>query len=118
MAKSKHSLSETQIAKRIKEGRGSDSGVDYSPWVRVDEVPSLGRSRHVYSHLSKRIHHLLSDLEFAVFLPLDNNSSVTECEIDPVAKTNIDWLYVVKRELELGDKVHTASSMFKAVVTV
>lgn len=205
MAKSKYSLSEAQIAKRIKEGRGSGSGTDYSPWVRVDEVPSLGRSRQVYSHLTKRIHHLLSDLEFAVFLLLDNNPSVTdireqfplirddtrdiarennllhpanngvdtvmssdfmvdstdksepkfvlqakytdnlgdartiekleierrywkqkelpwylvtEREIDPVAKANIDWLYVVKGELESGDKVLTASSlsMFKAAV--
>ena len=205
MAKSNYSLSETQIAKRIKGGRGSGSGTDYSPWVRVDEVPSLGRSRQVYSHLTKRIHHLLSDLEFAVFLLLDNNPSVTdireqfplirddtrdiarennlphpanngvdtvmssdflvdstdksepkfvlqakytdnfgdartiekleierrywkqkelpwylvtEREIDPVAKANIDWLYVVKGELESGDKVLTASSlaMFKAVV--
>jgi len=206
MAKSKYSLSETQIAKRIKEGRGSGSGADYSPWVRVDELPSLGRSRQVYSHLTKRIHHLLSDLEFAVFLLLDNNPSVTdireqfplirddtrdiawennlphpanngvdavmssdflvdsrdksvpkfvlqakytdslddartvekleierrywkqkelpwylvtEREIDPVAKANIDWLYVVKGELESGDKVITASSlaMFKAALS-
>jgi len=205
MTKSKYSLSEAQIAKRIKEGRGSGFGTDYSPWVRVDEVPSLGRSRQVYSHLTKRIHHLLSDLEFAVFLLLDNNPFVTdireqfplirddtrdiawennlphpanngvdavmssdflvdsrdksvpkfvlqakytdslddartvekleierrywkqkelpwylvtEREIDPVAKTNIDWLYVVKGELESGDKVTTASSlaMFKAAV--
>ncbi|MRJ44276.1 Tn7 transposase TnsA N-terminal domain-containing protein [Idiomarina loihiensis] len=78
MAKSKYSLSEAQIAKRIKEGRGAGSGTDYSPWVRVDEVPSLGRSRQVYSHLTKRIHHLLSDLEFAVFLLLDNNPFVTD----------------------------------------
>ncbi len=49
MANSKYSLSEAQIAKRIKKGRGSGSGADYSPWVRVDEVPSLGRSRQVYS---------------------------------------------------------------------
>lgn len=205
MAKSKYSLSEEQVAKKIKEGRGSGSSTDYSPWVRVDEVPSLGRSRQVYSHLTKRIHHLLSDLEFAVFLLLDNNPSVTdireqfplirddtrdiarendllhpanngvdmvmssdflvdstdksepkfvlqakytdslddarivekleierrywkqkelpwylvtEREIDPVAKANIDWLYVVKGELESGDKVLTASSlaMFKAAV--
>jgi hypothetical protein len=47
MAKSKYSLGEGQIAKRIKEGRGSGSGADYSPWVRVDEVLSLGRSLQV-----------------------------------------------------------------------
>ena len=31
-----------------------------------------------YSHRTKRIHHLLSDLEFAAFLLLDNNPSVTD----------------------------------------
>ena len=78
MAKSSYSLSEAQVAKRIKDGRGAGSGQAYTPWVRVDEIPSLGRSRQVYSHLTKRIHHLLSDLEFAVFLLLDNNPAVTD----------------------------------------
>lgn len=78
MGKTTYSLSEAQIAKRIKDGRGAGSGQAYTPWVRVDEIPSLGRSRQVYSHLTKRIHHLLSDLEFAVFLLLDNNPAVTD----------------------------------------
>lgn len=198
MGKTTYSLSEAQIAKRIKDGRGAGSGQAYSPWVRVDEIPSLGRSRQVYSHLTKRIHHLLSDLEFAVFLLLDNNPAVTdireqfplrrndirelaselqlkhpanngidhvmssdflvdtrdrsepkfvlqakyvdslndsrtveklelerryweqkevpwylvtEREIDAVAKENVDWLYVLKGELETQDKVETQINM-------
>lgn len=78
MGKTTYSLSEAQIAKRIKDGRGAGSGQAYTPWVRVDEIPSLGRSRQIYSHLTKRIHHLLSDLEFAVFLLLDNNPAITD----------------------------------------
>ena len=78
MAKSKYVLTETQIIKRIKEGRGAGRLSNYKPWLYVNEVPSEGRSQRVFSHLTGRIHHVLSDLEFAVFLLLDHNSAVTD----------------------------------------
>ncbi len=67
MAK-KYGLSDTQIKKRIKEGRGSGRDSNYLPWVKVNEVPSLGRSHRVFGHKSQRTHHLLSNLELSVFL--------------------------------------------------
>lgn len=130
MAKSKYSLSDAQIAKRIKERRGSGSGTDYNPWVRVDEVPSLGRSRQVYSHPANNAVDMVmssdflvdstdkSEPKFALQAKYTDNLGdartiekleierrywkqkelpwylVTEREIDPVAKANIDWLYV------------------------
>ena len=78
MAKSNYLLTEKQIIKRIKEGRGSGRVSNYKPWLYVNEVPSEGRSQRVYSHLTGRIHHVLSDLEFAVFLLLDYNTAVTD----------------------------------------
>ncbi|MFM2621803.1 TnsA endonuclease N-terminal domain-containing protein [Vibrio owensii] len=78
MAKSKYVLTEKQIIRRIKEGRGSGKLSNYKPWLYVNEVPSEGRSQRVYSHLTGRIHHVLSDLEFAVFLLLDHNPAVTD----------------------------------------
>ncbi|GAA6171262.1 TnsA endonuclease N-terminal domain-containing protein [Colwellia sp. KU-HH00111] len=78
MAKSKYVLTEKQIIKRIKDGRGTGRVSNYKPWLYVNEVPSEGRSQRVYSHLTGRIHHVLSDLEFAVFLLLDYNSAVTD----------------------------------------
>jgi hypothetical protein len=78
MAKSKYVLTENQIIKRIKEGRGVGKLSNYKPWLYVDEVPSKGRSQRVYSHLTGRVHHVLSDLEFAVFLLLDHNSAVKD----------------------------------------
>ncbi|MGJ0638193.1 TnsA endonuclease N-terminal domain-containing protein [Xenorhabdus bovienii] len=78
MVKSKYVLTEKQIIKRIKEGRGSGRLSSYKPWLYVNEVPSKGRSQRVYSHLTGRIHHILSDLEFAVFLLLDHNPAVTD----------------------------------------
>jgi len=78
MAKSKYVLTEKQIISRIKEGRGSGKLSNYKPWLYVNEVPSEGRSQRVYSHLTGRIHHVLSDLEFATFLLLDHNPAVTD----------------------------------------
>ena len=78
MAKAKSSFSEVQIARRIKEGRGQGYGKDYLPWLTVQEVPSSGRSHRIYSHKTGRVHHLLSDLELAVFLSLEWESSVLD----------------------------------------
>lgn len=78
MAKSKYLLTERKITKRIKDGRGVGRLSNYKPWLYVNEVPSEGRSQRVYSHLTGRIHHVLSDLEFAVFLLLDHNPAVTD----------------------------------------
>lgn len=71
MAKSQSGLTEIQIAKKIKEGRGQGSGTTYRPWLRIHEVPSQGLSHRIYSFKTKRTHHLLSNLELGVFLTLD-----------------------------------------------
>jgi hypothetical protein len=68
MGRSQQSLSELQIARRVKDGRGQGVGKNYTPWLYVQDVPSEGRSHRVYSHKTGRIHHLLSDLELAAFL--------------------------------------------------
>lgn len=68
MATRKRDTSDTAIAKKKKQGDGQGSGSSYKPWITVHDVSSTGRSHQVYSHKSKRIHHLLSDLEKYVFL--------------------------------------------------
>jgi hypothetical protein len=79
MGKSKQYFTETQIQRRIQQGFGLGQGKDYKPWLRVQDVPSLGRSHKIYSHRTERVHHLLSDLERAVFLILDWKT--TTCDI-------------------------------------
>lgn len=55
MGRSQQSLSELQIARRIKDGRGQGVGKKYTPWLYVQDVPSEGRSHRVYSHTTGRI---------------------------------------------------------------
>ena len=78
MARKNYFLSEKLIEQRIKDGRGQGYGEKYQPWLRVQDVPSDGRSHRIFSHKTKRIHHLLSDLELATFLLFDWSESVLD----------------------------------------
>lgn len=71
MAKRNYSNSELKTQKWVKEGRGSGHGSDYKPWLTVRDLPSEGRSHRIFGHKSQRTHHLLSDLELAVFFVLE-----------------------------------------------
>ncbi len=73
MVKNKYSASEAKYKRWIKEGRGQGVGSNYQPWITVRDVPSDGRSHRVFGHKSQRTHHLLSDLELAVFLSIEWN---------------------------------------------
>ena len=70
--------SEKQQEKWIKEGRGSGEGSLYKPWITVRDIPSSGRSHRVYEYKSKRTHHLLSDLELAIFLLFEWNERISD----------------------------------------
>lgn len=67
MGRKNYALTEATYAKFAREGRGAGEGADYLPWIRVDEVPSRGRSHRVWCHLTGRAHHFLSDTEFLAF---------------------------------------------------
>ncbi|MCD2449837.1 TnsA endonuclease N-terminal domain-containing protein [Methylicorpusculum oleiharenae] len=78
MARKSYGTSEVKFQKWIKDGRGSGRGIEYKPWITVRDLPSEGRSHRIFGHKSQRTHHLLSDLELAVFLLLEWHSEVIE----------------------------------------
>ena len=78
MASRKLGNSEAKNSKWIKEGRGSGQNSDYKPWITVRDLPSDGRVHRVFGHKSQRTHHLLSDLELAVFLLLEWHQDVIQ----------------------------------------
>lgn len=71
-------LTQAQIDKRFKEGRGQGHGPDYKPFIYTRDVSSLGRSHRLPGSKTRRLHHLLSDLELAIFLTLNRSSHVTD----------------------------------------
>ncbi|NOU93771.1 heteromeric transposase endonuclease subunit TnsA [Paenibacillus sp. LMG 31456] len=78
MAKFKYAVDENTIAKRLKEGRGSGTGSAYLPWIRVHEVPSIGKSSIRSSWKTEREHHFLSNLEAMYFYLLEWDDSVVD----------------------------------------
>ena len=68
MGRSRYKWTESKIWKFVKEGRGQGAGADYLPWLRVSDVPSKGFSHRIWGELTHRVHHLLSYLEYLVYL--------------------------------------------------
>jgi hypothetical protein len=57
-----------QDTKRLAEKRGTGSGKDYVPFIKVGEFSSSGESIRVKSRVAKRIHHFHSGIEFSAFM--------------------------------------------------
>lgn len=51
------------IDKKIKEGRGIGTGDEYKPWIKIQDVPSPGRSSRFKGIITERQHETLSDME-------------------------------------------------------
>jgi hypothetical protein len=69
---------EADINRHISNGFGSGAGISYKPWLRVQDVPSLGHSRKVHGVKVDRTHHLLSNLEHAAFLASEFSEEVVD----------------------------------------
>lgn len=62
---------EKKIERMEAEGRGEGHHKDYQPWIEVADISSLGRSRRIWSPTTERVHHLLSDVEYRLFVALE-----------------------------------------------
>lgn len=78
MASRKLGNSEDKNIKWIKEGRGSGQHAVYKPWITARDLTSGGRVLRRFGHKSQRTHHLLSDIELAVFLLLEWHQDVVQ----------------------------------------
>lgn len=75
MAKRKRSIN---IEKMIKEGRGQGIGSEYKPWIKIQDVPSLGRATRLRGIKTGRQHEFLSDMETNYFYILEYAENVVD----------------------------------------
>ena len=78
MAKHRRVWNYTIYNKYLREGRGQGVGIDYSPWIRIQDFPSLGMVSRVTGTTTGRVHHLMSNLELSLFYLLDWSDDVTD----------------------------------------
>lgn len=78
MVRKRRDIAEADAQKWVAQGFGQGEGDNYTPWAKVRDVPSLGRSTRIVALRHKRIHHLYSDVETGHFLQADFAPGVTE----------------------------------------
>jgi TnsA endonuclease N terminal len=78
MAKRKRKTTKKQIEKRLKEGRGQGRRENYKPWLRIQDVGSIGLSTRIKGWKSNRIHQFLSKLELSYFYLLEWSKEVID----------------------------------------
>lgn len=71
-------MTENKIKKWLKEGRGQGIGIDYKPWLVVQDVPSEGRSHRERGIKIPRQYTFLSDLEDRFFNILEYSPRVVD----------------------------------------
>lgn len=75
MAKRKRKL---DIDKMIKEGKGTGRSGKYKPWIKIQDVPSLGRVSRIKGIKTGRQHEFLSDMERNYFYFLEYSDVVQD----------------------------------------
>ena len=78
MAKHRRTWNNSIFNKYLCEGRGQGVGAEYTPWLRIQDFPSLGMVSRVSGTKTGRIHHLMSNLELSLFYLLDWSDDVLD----------------------------------------
>ena len=78
MAKHRRTWNPTAFDKYRREGRGQGYGASYTPWIRIQDFPSLGMVSRVSGTTTGRVHHLMSNLELSLFYLLDWSDDVLD----------------------------------------
>ncbi|WP_293070883.1 TnsA endonuclease N-terminal domain-containing protein [Okeania sp. SIO2B3] len=67
MVRNQREWTQAKYERYLKEGRGQGKGKNYIPWIKIQDIPSEGRSHRIPGWKTGRIHHLLSDQEKRAF---------------------------------------------------
>jgi hypothetical protein len=71
MPRRKRCFNQNTHEKRLKEGRGQGDGANYQPYIRVQDISSLGQSNRDFGLTTNRQHDYLSKLEHRSHLIYD-----------------------------------------------
>lgn len=78
MAKRKRRVDQTSLEDNIRQGFGQGRGVDYKPWLRVQDVPSQGVSSRIKGWTTGRVHDFFSQHELRYFFLLDWSPAIID----------------------------------------
>jgi hypothetical protein len=73
MARRKNRFTKAAHERRLKEGRGQGDGVNYRPYIYVQDFSSLGQSNRDFGSTTGRQHDLFSKWEHRVYVVFDQS---------------------------------------------
>ena len=78
MARARQLRSLEDYSRALRNRYGVGEGIEYKPWIRVQDVPSKGLSAKIQGIKHSRPHHLLSEQETTFFYLAEFSSSVID----------------------------------------
>lgn len=102
MAKRKRGIN---YDKKIKEGFGQGIGIDYKPWLTIQDVSSLGRVTRLKGVKIKRQHEFLSDLERDYFYIVEFSDDILDIR-EQFALLPLESTIEIANELGIKHPVH------------
>ena len=78
MAKRNRKSTRKKTEKLLKEGRGQGRGIDYKPFLYIQDVPSQGLVTRDLGWHTGRVHHFMSLVEWRLFFMLEWSTIVTD----------------------------------------
>jgi len=78
VAKHRRVWNQSVFDRYLHDGRGQGAGADYTPWIHIQDFPSLGMVSRVSGATTGRIHHLMSNLELSLFYLLDWSDDIMD----------------------------------------
>lgn len=109
-------MRKVNIDKLIKEGRGIGVSKDYKPWIRIQDVPSLGRSSRIRGIKTGRQHELLSDMERNYFYLLEYSNTVKDIR-EQFPLLPIEDTILIANELGIEHPKHPDTGEFIVMTT-
>lgn len=113
MAKRKRNL---DVAKMIKDGIGTGKGDKYKPWIKIQDVPSLGRSSRIRGIKTGRQHELLSDMERNYFFFLEYSDTVQDIR-EQFPLLPIEDTLLIAKELGVEHPKHPQTGEYIVMTT-
>ncbi|MEE1131731.1 TnsA endonuclease N-terminal domain-containing protein [Paenibacillus sp. B-A-8] len=95
----------TPIDKKVKDGHGQGIGVDYKPWLVIQDVSSLGRSTRLKGIKIPRQYEFLSDLERNYFYLLEYSDLVVDIR-EQFPLLPIEETLIIAEELGIKHPTH------------
>jgi hypothetical protein len=104
------------IKRFLKEGRGQGEGSVYKPWLQVQDISSRGRSTRIFSNTSKRVIHILSDLQLYYYNLLEFDTGVVDIQENYPLLNLHD--FDIPMDQELTKKLYNPKTKVPHILTV